>query len=1128
MDYTAKVIAHPACAEVLAALERNGRQSVAVGGLAAGAASLFVAALRRELRRPVFTVAATAELAEAFAVDGGAYAGEAVALLEPPGVIALKPVSPGLATSAARIETLLAMGEPRVWGVAAAAACGRRLPPPAELRQAVRRYRVGDELDLGEVETYLGEVGYERVGMVEGPGQFARRGALLDVFVPGAAAPFRLELFGDTLESVRVFDVWTQRRAADATTLTIPPIREVILTAERVTRALRVIRERFGEDATQQAYEALDVYRYFDGVENLLPFFYESAASVADYMEGEPLLVIYDEDAVAAAMDPGAGPKASPGFPFPGAEEILLSLDELQRAFQDKGGSVLTVAAGPAPAGVNFSSRGVEHLSGQLGLFVDEVRAFRRRGDPAVVVERPEQIGRFRDIIAGHDAALSLDYDVRASREGFIWPEVGLAIFPAWRILARRPPGKKRSRPPRFVAGKDATRVASPFDLVPGNVVVHADHGVGRFEGLATLPVDGHDEEFVKLTYARGDRLYVPVSKLGRVYKYVGPDAEKKALDQLGGAAWRRARRRAEKSAEELARQLVEIYAARAARAGHAFAGDAAWEAELADNFPYVETPDQLRAVEEVACDMARAEPMDRLVCGDVGFGKTEVAVRAALTTVADGKQVAVLVPTTILADQHYATFRDRLDAFPVRVEMLSRFRTPKEQKTTLVDLAAGKVDVIIGTHRLLSRDVSFADLGLLVVDEEQRFGVGHKEKVKQLRKLVDVLTLTATPIPRTLYMALAGIRDLSLIGTAPLERLPIHTVVAPFDEDIITDAIRRELGRGGQVFFVHNRVKTIDAVAFYLAELVPEGRFAVAHGQLRERELERIMHDFAAARFDVLVSSAIIEAGLDFPNVNTLIINRADTFGLSQLHQLRGRVGRSHLRAYAYLLTPASRALTDAARRRLQALKDAAELGAGFRLAMRDLEIRGAGNLLGPQQSGAAAAVGLDLYAKILADAVAELKGEELPPAEVAVRPGNDAVLPPSYVPDERLRLAIYRRLSVANAEEVVDDLAAELRDRFGPLPRAVARLLTARKLHLVGARAGATAIEIEGPAAVTVEFGEGELERLAAVRLPAEVVSFDVTRRGAQTAVKFAVAGGAEADEAVLAFLRRLAAGP
>lgn len=1098
---------------------------IALGGLAPGAAPLFAAALAREVDAPFLIVTPTPERADAFAQDARAYGGVDVAVLESPGVLPLKPVSPPLDVSAGRIRALLGLAAgARPWLVASAAALGRRLPPPGALREAMRRLRPGEAVDLAELEAHLVLIGYERVGMVEGPAQFARRGALLDLFPPGAELAYRAEFFGDTLESIRRFDVWTQRRADAAPEVDILPTREVVLESERIVRALAAIRERYGDDAAADAYEALDLHRYFDGIENLLPFFYDETAGPEAYFPRPPIVLALEAGGSSAAMEAARDLGATHPFPYPKAAELLFTWDELTARLMRAGARVIAASLAAEPRGVNFRSRGVDHLAGRLDAFADEARAFRSKGRTVVTVERPEQTARFDETVADHARDLPYILEVRPAYDGFIWEDAGLAVIPAWRILKRRPPVGRR-RLPRYLPGDEAVRISSAFDLEPGDLIIHADHGVGKFEGLVAIAVEEHEEEFLHLTYAGGDRLYVPVYNLKLVHKYVGGDPATKGLDRLGGVEWRRARRRAQKSAEKLAKQLLEIYAARSARPGFAFGGDAEVEQELAETFPFVETPDQLQAIEDVLADMGQARPMDRLVCGDVGFGKTEVAVRAALRAVVEGKQAAVLVPTTILADQHYQTFKSRLAPFPVRVEMLSRFRTAAEQKAVAADLTAGKVDVVIGTHRLLSKDVVFADLGLLIVDEEQRFGVAQKEKIKAFRKLVDVLTLTATPIPRTLHMSLAGLRDLSLIGTAPLERFPIQTTVAPFDEELIVDAVTRERGRGGQVFFVHNRVRTIDAVAAYLGDLLPETKIGVAHGQLAERELERIMHDFGRGCFDMLVSSAIIEAGLDFPNVNTIIINRADAFGLSQLHQLRGRVGRSHARAYAYLLTPPSHALTDVARQRLQALREATELGSGFQLAMRDLEIRGAGNILGPEQSGAVAAVGLDLYTQMLAGAVATLKGEE--PGwedDVPVRLDRDAFLPADYVPGERQRLSLYRRISEAPDDQTVDRLAEELRDRFGPLPEAAARLLLVRKIRYFGRRAGIAGVRIAGPR-LTVEFLEGRFERAAALGVPPEVRDVEVLPRLKKKTVVFTIAPPAAPEEVALALARKFA---
>jgi len=621
--------------------------------------------------------------------------------------------------------------------------------------------------------------------------------------------------------------------------------------------------------------------------------------------------------------------------------------------------------------------------------------------------------------------------------------------------------------------------------------VVHIEHGIGLFQGLVKLTVDGTEREYLHIDYAAGDKLYVPIHQVDRLSRYVGVGDRPPSVHRLGTADWARVKAQAKRAVEDIAKDLLELYSAREVIVGHAFPPDNPWQAELEAAFPYIETKDQLAAVEAVKTDMEQSKPMDRLVCGDVGYGKTEVALRAAFKAVMDGKQAALLVPTTILAQQHHQTFLERLKPFPVEVEMLSRFRSRREQQQVLERLRKGQVDIVIGTHRLLQKDVAFKDLGLLIIDEEQRFGVTHKEKLKQMRKEVDVLTLTATPIPRTLHMSLMGVRDMSTIETPPEERLPVVTHVGEYDESLIRKAILRELARGGQVYFVHNRVQGIKQMAQRLTKIVPEASLAIGHGQMPERELEQVMLDFAAGQVDILVCTSIIQNGLDIPNVNTIIVNRADHFGLAQLYQLRGRVGRSALRAYAYLLHGRHQRLSETARKRLQAMLEASELGAGFRIAMQDLEIRGAGELLGARQHGHIAAVGFDLYCRLLAQAVRELKGEEpsqLLGEEVAyLQPLRGGVqinlhlavsLPEDYVPDENLRLHLYRRLAGLSTLDEVDDMAQELEDRFGGPPEATLNLLYQLRLKILAVAAGVQAISNEEGQVVIKAQGVGRDE--------------------------------------------------
>jgi transcription-repair coupling factor (superfamily II helicase) len=626
---------------------------------------------------------------------------------------------------------------------------------------------------------------------------------------------------------------------------------------------------------------------------------------------------------------------------------------------------------------------------------------------------------------------------------------------------------KQRRAPPR----RGASREAFLAELSAGEHVVHIEHGIARFAGLVRRPSDGQEREYLELQYADGDRLFVPTEQVDRVSRYVGPGEHRPTLTRLGTQDWARAKARVRRAVQVLAADLLKLYAARQVSPGHAFSADTAWQAELEASFPYVETPDQSSVIREVKQDMERDRPMDRLVCGDVGYGKTEVAVRAAFKAVMDGTQVAILVPTTVLAQQHYNTFRQRLAGFPVKVEMLSRFRSDRDQRRIVADAASGSVDVVIGTHRLLQKDVTFRNLGLVIIDEEQRFGVAHKERLKQMRSEVDVLTLTATPIPRTLNMALTGIRDMSTIETPPEERLPIKTYVTEFDDHLVREAIVREMERGGQVYFVHNRVHNIELVARKVRDLVPEADVLIGHGQMPEDQLEHVMLDFTDGKADVLVCTTIIESGLDIPNVNTIIINNADRFGLAQLYQLRGRVGRGAARAYAYLLYEKHRALTEVAQRRLQAVFEATELGAGFQIALRDLEIRGAGNILGAEQSGQIGAVGFDLYTRLLADAVEGLKalsrGEE-PPASrfqppITIDLPLAAYIPESYVSDLNLRLSLYQRMAAADAIEAASDLDRELTDRFGAPPPPVRNLLYIVRVRVLAKRAGVSSIARE-----------------------------------------------------------------
>ncbi len=923
-----------------------------------------------------------------------------------------------IVTARARALSALVEGDPVVI-VAPAAALLVRTALPSVFARGILNLERGCSFEPGEIERVLLEAGYQNEDPVMAPGDFARRGMILDVHPPGFIEPLRLEFAGEELEEIRAFDPETQRTIATRDKARIHPAREWIFTEEH---RRELMSELEGEKLEDELVARMDRESFPPGMGFALTRLPDFQANLFDYLGGGVVQVEEPADIHRRGVSEWeralesygeASARCKTACPEPRVllitpEELTSKLSESGVALEEMGLDEVLAVDRPG-RNLHISSQLLPTFQGRVGDFLEEVRRRVERERMQVhiflgnrgLAERMVEILGEGNISAGLVADGPLPAGTVALHlgnlsHGFVLPGLRQVVFAAADVFAEPPRPERRRRTHKL------GRFVSDFrDLKLGDYVVHVDHGVGVFTGLQQMSLGTGSDEFVVLQYLGGDKLYLPVEKLDLLEKFSSSETTRPRLDKLGGTGWGRVKQRVKKSMRDMTRELLRLYAARKAIAGYGFTSDSHWQGEFEDLFEYQETPDQEQAIDEVKRDLEAPFPMDRLLCGDVGYGKTEVAMRAAFKVVMDNKQAAVLVPTTVLAVQHLSTFRARFAPYPVRVEMLSRFKSPKEQKAIVKDLAAAAVDIVIGTHRLLSKDVVFKDLGLLVIDEEQRFGVGHKERIKQLRRNVDCLTMSATPIPRTLNMAFSGIRDLSVIETPPKDRLAIQTYITRLDRRVIAEAIRYELGRSGQVYFVHNRVGSIYSMASFLKRLVPEARIEVGHGQMKESELERTMLRFIRHEFDVLVSTTIIENGLDIPLVNTLFVNRADRFGLSELYQLRGRVGRSNRRAYAYLLVADEKTLTPIARRRLAAIREFSDLGAGFRIAALDLELRGAGNLLGGEQHGHIEAVGFDLYLKLLEDTVRELTGEE--EAE-PIRPSMNLKIdlricqPPSY----------------------------------------------------------------------------------------------------------------------------------
>ncbi|HSH01793.1 MAG TPA: transcription-repair coupling factor [Anaerolineae bacterium] len=997
--------------------------------------------------------------------------------------------------------------------VTSARALLQKTIPQRQFLLATRVLKQNQLLSLDKTMAHWLDIGYEPAPVVEAPGQFSRRGGIIDIYPLSASYPIRIELFGDEIDTLRHFDPATQRSLGDGEDLTavvIPPAREALpKDGPAVASWLGSVAPEKVDDlpAWQDDIVGLETGRAMPNLEYYLPYLYTRPGNLLDYLPEDVLIVIDDYtglEQAAAAMHVQARQfreeqvSLPPDFPSP-----LMDWLEFAAKLASKRNLILGKGEGDLVdkryLELAYSVQPGPRFGGQTRPLLLQLRHAQQANERTIVVSRQAQRlaqlweeemvkqGEVSPLTAAHNEEKwvpvehvltlpkpgTLTFVQGSLAEGFSLEFRGdrhilLHLLTDAEIFGWNRPAPRRHRYARPLAPE--TRFS---DIEAGDYIVHLEYGIGRFGGLVVRGVGGAEREYLLVEYANSDTLYVPVHHADRLSKWIGNDDNPPRMHRLGERSWKTSKAKAREAADELADELLSLYASREMVVGHAFAEDNEWVAELEASFPHQETEDQLRVIHEVKTDMEAETPMDRLVCGDVGYGKTEVALRAAFKAAVDGKQVAILVPTTVLAQQHYLTFRERLRPFPVYVDMLSRFRTPTRQKKIIKSLREGQVDIIIGTHRLLSDDVSFNSLGLLIIDEEQRFGVRHKEMLKQWRQEIDVLTMTATPIPRTLYMGLTGVRDISIIDTAPAERLPVQTYVGTADDTILKRALLRELDRGGQVYVVHNRVQTIQIVFNRIQRLLPDARIALGHGQMKERELEDVMMQFAAQEIDILVCTTIIESGVDIPNANTLIVDKAEQFGLSQLYQLRGRVGRGDRRAYAYFFHGKWHALNPDAQARLEAIAEETQLGAGYNIAMRDLELRGAGDLLGGAQSGHISAIGLDLYTRLLAQAVkrqkAKLRGETLPEHEdvlnnTLIDLPLPAYIPPDYVPDAALRLRLYRRMAQLDSLPDMDEMAEELADRFGAIPDPVHNLLYQLRIKILARQAQAISVTSDG----------------------------------------------------------------
>ena len=1078
-------------------------------GLNRPATAYAVAQIYRTHRRPLLVLLPSVKSAEQFADQLRLFLkgfSESVFYFPPYNILPFKFMAYHSETAAKRIQSLYEMVESPVAPLVVTSINGlmQRLLPKTELMRYAELVICGEEVDRDGLIAKLVAGGYSRVAMVEELGDFSVRGGIIDIYSPLYSDPLRIEFFGDLVETIRRFSAVTQRTVQDFDEVVLLPAREAILNPSELNDVLGRIRRQASElglpvTEVRELVRRIKEEGVFPGMESMLPLIFDRLDTLFDFLPPDTMPLLIEPASLEQAA---AEYKTQTEQSYHSAsankrlvvrpETLCLQWGQVQERLEtylpinfkpldisgrNEEGAVRTVCR------TNIS--GTEELNLALQASRKEEKPFQPLADwlaaqhraglqTLIMCRRPSHVRRLSQILSVYRIASTEAENVSTIsskmkqvglmtgdfREGFSWPEAGIALIGDEEIFGVSHPSRRTT-----TGAKKAAALLNIEDLKSGDAVVHDEHGIGRYEGLVKLGVDRSFNDYLLIVYKDGDKLYLPVERMNLVQKYMGVDGVPPVLDKMGGATWEKIRRKVKRSTEKIAGELLQLYAARKVQRGHSFGAVDTYFRDFEEGFPYEETGDQRKAIEEVLNDMRQPVPMDRLVCGDVGYGKTEVALRAAFLAVSEAKQVAVLVPTTVLAEQHYATFCERFRRYPVRIASLNRFRSAKEQNSIVKELKSGQIDIVVGTHRILQKDIKFKDLGLLVLDEEQRFGVKHKEKIKRLRETVDVLTLTATPIPRTLHLSLLGIRDISLISTPPEQRRPIATYISEWDDIVIAEAIRKELARKGQIFFVHNKIKSLDRIAGHLQKLVPEVRLIVAHGQMPEDQLEKAMLAFMQQRVDMLVCTTIVESGLDVTSANTIVINRADHFGLSQIYQLRGRVGRGDEQAYAYLMIPNETILTKSAQKRLKVLMEYSDLGSGFQIAMSDLKIRGGGTILGASQSGHIAAVGYDMFLRLMESSVAEIKGEPMVETlEPEINLQISAFLPEQYVEDIDQRLSLYRRLARMEELKEISALKTEMEDRFGKLPDEAANLLLKIMLKVLAVRAGCTRLDLAG----------------------------------------------------------------